>query len=56
MRDGPMRVDGNQGSRPNYNPNTISPLVNQPHMGTSVFTVSGMAQRHVPNHPNCDFE
>ena len=51
-----MRIDGNQGKRPNYNPNTISPLINQQHMATSMFPVSGMVQRYVPSHPNSDFE
>lgn len=55
MRDGPMRVDGNQGSRPNYNPNSFQPLVNNKVYASSAFPVSGLAMRYIPNHPNCDF-
>ena len=65
IRDGPMRVDGNQGkfihysgSAPNYEPNSF--------LGKNTFSfnadaryqpyrVTGLVQRHKPNHPNCDF-
>lgn len=55
QRDGPMRVDGNQGSRPNYNPNSFQPLVNDKAFASSAYPVSGLAMRYVPAHPNCDF-
>ena len=59
-RDGPMRVDGNQGSAPNYEPNSMG------HNRTNTFLfnkdaryepyrVTGLVARHRPNHPNDDF-
>lgn len=60
LRDGPMRVDGNQGSAVNYEPNSMGPN------GTNTFLfnkqaryepyrVTGLVARHRPNHPNDDF-
>lgn len=59
QRDGYMRVDGNGGGDPNYNPNSIKG-------GNNIYTVeqdakfepyrvTGLVARHRPNHPNCDF-
>jgi len=57
QRDGFMTVNGNQGSAPNYFPNTVqgSP---QPVEETDVtpFEASGTVGRHKYVHPNSDFE
>ena len=65
-RDGPMRVDGNQGnlnnnlgSAPNYEPNSIINNTNTFSFNKDFryepYRVTGLVMRHRPNHPNCDF-
>lgn len=56
-RDGAMTVNGNQGSAPNYFPNTVegSPATCPNSLDAHPFDVSGPVGRHRPNHPNDDF-
>lgn len=58
-RDGFMRVDGNGGSEPNYEPNSIKGGVNTYSVDKDArfepYRVTGLVARHRPNHPNCDF-
>lgn len=60
QRDGPMRVDGNQGSSINYEPNSMGPnntntfLFNKD-ARYEPYRVTGLVARHRPNHPNDDF-
>lgn len=56
-RDGGMTVNGNQGSAPNYFPNSVegSPAPCPQTLDTHPFDVSGPVARHRPNHPNDDF-
>lgn len=55
-----MRVDGNQGSAPNYEPNSMGPnrtntfLFNKD-ARYEPYRVTGLVARHRPNHPNDDF-
>lgn len=61
QRDGPMCVNGNQGSSPNYEPNSHGPngtpdLKQCPRGKTAPFEVSGLVGRYPQNHPNSDFE
>lgn len=55
QRDGPMCVNGNQGSRPNYEPNTFGGPVENKSYALNSFRVSGLVQRYRAAHPNCDF-
>jgi len=55
QRDGLMTVNGNQGSRPNYEPNSIGGPIADAKYKDIGFKVTGLAQRYAPNHPNCDF-
>jgi len=56
-RDGFMTVNGNQGSAPNYFPNSVegTPAPCPQSLDTHPFDVSGPVGRHAPNHPNDDF-
>ena len=57
QRDGPMCVNGNSGSEPNYEPNTVEGTPKEaPEYKQKPFAVSGMVARHPINHPNSDFE
>jgi catalase len=58
QRDGFMTVNGNQGSAPNYFPNSV-PGTPQPESSSPdvlAFDVSGTVGRHKYVHPNNDFE
>lgn len=60
QRDGPMRVDGNQGSAPNYEPNSMGPARQNTFLFNKdaryePYRVTGLVARHRPNHPNDDF-
>lgn len=54
-----MRVDGNQGSAPNYEPNSQNNGKNTFTFNSDVryepYRITGLVARHKPNHPNCDF-
>eukprot|EP00010_Vexillifera_abyssalis_P004349 CAMPEP_0201552474 /NCGR_PEP_ID=MMETSP0173_2-20130828/16738_1 /ASSEMBLY_ACC=CAM_ASM_000268 /TAXON_ID=218659 /ORGANISM="Vexillifera sp., Strain DIVA3 564/2" /LENGTH=486 /DNA_ID=CAMNT_0047962971 /DNA_START=94 /DNA_END=1550 /DNA_ORIENTATION=- len=54
-RDGFMAVDGNGGSKPNYEPNSFGGPVADPTKKEAMFPVSGMAGRFKRAHPNDDF-
>jgi catalase len=56
QRDGPATVNGNQGSGPNYEPNSHNGPVEDPTKKQSQFTVSGLSGRYPHQHPNDDFE
>lgn len=51
-----MRVDGNQGSAPNYEPNTLNGPVEDPSKKWAPVKVSGVAARHPVVHTNDYFE
>eukprot|EP01017_Pseudomicrothorax_dubius_P004025 TRINITY_DN1071_c0_g1_i1.p1 TRINITY_DN1071_c0_g1~~TRINITY_DN1071_c0_g1_i1.p1 ORF type:complete len:492 (-),score=167.05 TRINITY_DN1071_c0_g1_i1:301-1776(-) len=55
QRDGPMRVDGNGGSRPNYEPNSFSGPVAREEFRQSTQKLTGLVARYKPAHPNNDF-
>lgn len=60
QRDGPMRVNKNGGSGPNYEPNSYGPLNSNTFTFNSEaryspYRVTGIVGRFKPNHPNCDF-
>jgi len=55
QRDGFMRVDGNQGSGPNYWPNSFDGPAPDPAFLEPPFEISGTAARTPYNHPNDDF-
>lgn len=57
QRDGLMVVNGNQGSTPNYEPNSVEgSAVEDPTYAEKPFAVSGLAQRNKFNHDDIDFE
>ena len=58
QRDGFMTVNGNQGSAPNYWPNSVegAPRPDTAHADVTQYQVSGPVGRHAFNHPNSDFE
>lgn len=56
QRDGPMRVDGNQGGAVNYEPNSMNGPVEDPSKKWAPAQVSGVTGRHVHNHPNDYYE
>jgi catalase len=56
QRDGPMRVDGNQGNKPNYEPNSFKTFSFSEDARYSPYRVTGLVARHRPNHPNSDFK
>ena len=57
-----MTVNGNQGSAPNYEPNSHPKAHNNPaedrsgHAGVHAYTAQGVVGRHPFHHPNSDFE
>ena len=55
IRDGFMVVDGNQGSKPNYEPNSLGTYEVNKSAANSSQKVTGLVQRYKPAHPNCDF-
>lgn len=55
-RDGPATVNGNQGSEPNYHPNTMNGAVADPSARLAPFELSGVVGRYRYQHPNDDFE
>lgn len=55
-RDGPMSVNGNQGSHPNYDPNTVSPFTFSHEARHAPLQISGNVGRHPQKHPNSDFQ
>jgi catalase len=55
QRDGFMQVNGNQGNRPNYEPNTLGSHREEKSVANAPFKVTGMVQRYTPRHPNDDF-
>ena len=57
QRDGNMVVDGNQGSEPNYEPNSVEGTPKElPSARQKPFAVSGNAGRYPHSHPNTNFE
>jgi catalase len=56
QRDGPATVNGNQGSGPNYEPNTLNGPAEDPSKKLAAFAVSGNAGRYAYQHPNTDYE
>lgn len=56
QRDGPSTVNGNQGSSPNYEPNSLNGPVQDPTKKYHSFKVAGHAGRFKHSHPNDDFE
>jgi catalase len=57
QRDGPMAVDSNGGSEPNYEPNSLAGTPKEiVTAGQKTYTVSGNAARFAYNHNNNDFE
>jgi len=55
QRDGFMTVSGNQGSQPNYHPNSFNGHDSDKKFAPPAFKVSGLVQRYAQKHPNCDF-
>jgi catalase len=55
-RDGPMNVNGNQGNKKNYYPNSFKTFSFSEDARYSPYRVTGLVGRHRPNHPNCDFK
>jgi len=55
QRDGFMTVDGNQGNKPNYEPNSFGGPSADPQFKRAPYKVTGLAQRFTPNHPNSDY-
>jgi catalase len=55
QRDGFMRTDDNQGSGPNYWPNSFGGPEPDPTSGEPPFELSGKAGRYPFTHPNDDF-
>lgn len=57
QRDGLMNVNGNQGSGPNYEPNSLNGPVEAPEFALSKQSVNGQVGRFSnADHPNDDFE
>lgn len=56
QRDGLATVNGNQGSGPNYEPNTLGGPVQDPTKKQQQFPVTGLAGRYPHQHPNTDYE
>jgi len=50
-----MAVNGNQGNELNYEPNSFGGPKADEKFKDHSFKVTGLVQRFVPNHPNCDF-
>jgi catalase len=55
QRDGFMTVNGNQGSAPNYYPNTANGPIPQPEARMHGYETSGVVNRYEYTHPNDDF-
>ncbi len=55
-RDGAMRVDGNQGTGPNYYPNSFDGPAPDPSAAEPQMPVSGATGRFAYTHPNDDYE
>jgi catalase len=55
QRDGFMNVNGNQGSRLNYEPNSFSAYREEKQHAIAPYKVTGLVQRYTPRHPNDDF-
>jgi catalase len=49
-------VNGNQGSAPNYEPNTLNGPVEDPSKKWAPVAVSGQVGRFAYQHPNTDYE
>jgi len=56
VRDGPMCVNGNQGSRENWEPNSTNGPVEDKKYAQAHYEVSGVAGRHDLVHPNDNYE
>ena len=54
-RDGPMCVNGNQGNKPNYQPNSHKVFEFRTDAKFSPYRVTGTIGRYKPSHPNDDF-
>jgi catalase len=50
-----MAVNGNFGSKPNYNPNSFQPFSMRPDAKHYSYRVTGLVARYKPAHPNDDF-
>jgi len=55
-RDGFMVVNGNQGSSPNYSPNSFGGPVAEPKVRIEPFEARGLVGKYRYQHPNNDFE
>lgn len=55
QRDGPMNINGNQGSRVNYEPTSFHNYKVRPETKLSTQRVTGLVGRFKPAHPNDDF-
>jgi catalase len=55
QRDGFMSVQGNQGSRLNYEPNSFGAYREEKAFQQAPFQVTGLVQRYAVRHPNDDF-
>lgn len=56
QRDGPATVNGNFGSAPIYEPNTLGGPVEDPTKKQAPFVVTGEAGRYFHEHPNTNYE
>jgi catalase len=56
QRDGPATVNGNQGSGPNYEPNSHGGPVEDPSKKWHAHPVSGNVARYPHQHPNDNYE
>lgn len=56
QRDGPATVNGNQGSGPNYEPNSLNGPVEDPSKKWAATAISGHVGRHDYQHPNTNYE
>jgi len=56
QRDGFMAVNGNQGSSPNYAPNSFGGPVADPSVRMSPFEANGVVAKYRYQHPNDDYE
>lgn len=57
IRDGQMCVNGNYGSLPNYEPNSVQGSAKEcPLAKPSAYSLSGVVDHHPQAHPNDDFE
>ena len=55
-RDGLIRVNGNHGSKVNFNPNTTAPFTFSDRGKITALPMRGNMGRYKPAHPNSDFE